>query len=102
MLNSALSAAAYGPLISWVQAGEWAEIAGNFELGSAEDLLPYPVRYGVGTCVLLVLGESFKQLILEEGHQYLKTMNPDWLNGLGPTFLGSPPKRVERSTNACD
>ena len=102
------------PLISWVQAGEWAEIAGNFELGDAEDLLPCPVRCSTDTFVLRVRGESmepkfhdgdlifvdpqvapvsgryvvvrledsqeatFKQLIIEEGHQYLKALNPDW------------------------
>ena len=102
------------PLISWVQAGEWSEIAGNFELGDAEDLLPCPVRCSADTFVLRVRGESmepkfhdgdlifvdpqvapvsgryvvvrledsqeatFKQLIVEEGRQYLKALNPDW------------------------
>lgn len=104
------------PLISWVQAGEWSEIAGNFELGDAEDLLPCPVRCSPDTFVLRVRGESmepkfhdgdlifvdpevdpvsgryvvvrledtseatFKQLIAEEGRQYLKALNPDWPN----------------------
>ena len=102
------------PLISWVQAGEWAEIAGNFDIGEAEDLLPCPVRCSPDTFVLRVRGESmepkfhdgdlifvdpkvspdsgkyvvvriedlheatFKQLIVEGGHQYLKAVNPDW------------------------
>lgn len=102
------------PLISWVQAGGWVEIAGNFELGDAEDLLPCPVRCSRETFVLRVRGESmepkfhdgdlifvdpqvttvsgryvvvrledsheatFKQLIIEEGRQYLKALNPDW------------------------
>jgi len=48
------------PLISWVQAGEWAEIAGNFELGDAEDLLPCPVRCSPDTFVLRVRGESME------------------------------------------
>ena len=102
------------PLISWVQAGEWADIAGNFELGDAKDLLPCPVRCSQGTFVLRVRGQSmepkfhegdlifvdpqvspdngryvvvrietsheatFKQLIVEGDHQYLKAVNPDW------------------------
>ena len=104
------------PLISWVQAGDWVEIAGTFEIGDAEDLLPCPVRCSAETFVLRVRGESmepkfhdgdlifvdpqvapvsgryvvvcledsqeatFKQLIIEEGHQYLKALNPDWPN----------------------
>lgn len=104
------------PLISWVQAGEWTEIASDFALGDAEDLLPCPVRCSADTFVLRVRGESmepkfhdgelifvdpqvapvsgryvvvrledsqeatFKQLIIEEGHQYLKALNPDWPN----------------------
>ena len=48
------------PLISWVQAGEWAEIAGNFALGDAEDLLPCPVRCSPDTFVLRVRGESME------------------------------------------
>lgn len=46
------------PLISWVQAGEWSAIAGSFELGDAEDLLPCPVRCGRDTFVLRVRGQS--------------------------------------------
>lgn len=48
------------PLISWVQAGEWAEIAGNFDIGDAEDLLPCPVRCSPDTFVLRVRGESME------------------------------------------
>lgn len=48
------------PLISWVQAGEWAEIAGKFALGDAEDLLPCPVRCSPDTFVLRVRGESME------------------------------------------
>ena len=47
-------------LISWVQAGEWTEIAGNFELGEAEDLLPCPVPCSADTFVLRVRGESME------------------------------------------
>ncbi len=46
------------PLISWVQAGEWSAIAGGFELGDAEDLLPCPVRCSRDTFVLRVRGQS--------------------------------------------
>ena len=46
------------PLISWVQAGEWTEIASAFALGDAEDLLPRPVRCSAETFVLRVRGES--------------------------------------------
>ncbi len=48
------------PLISWVQAGEWAEIAGAFELGEAEDLLPCPVRCSKDTFVLRLKGQSME------------------------------------------
>ncbi len=48
------------PLISWVQAGGWAETASNFELGDAEDLLPCPVRCSKDTFVLRVRGESME------------------------------------------
>ena len=48
------------PLISWVQAGEWTEISGDFELGDAQDLLPCPVRCSPDTFVLRVRGESME------------------------------------------
>ena len=48
------------PLISWVQAGGWSEIAGAFALGDAEDLLPCPVRCSKDTFVLRVRGESME------------------------------------------
>ena len=48
------------PLISWVQAGEWPEIASDFALGDAEDLLPCPVRCSADTFVLRVRGESME------------------------------------------
>lgn len=102
------------PLLSWVQAGEWAEIADNFEPEDAEDAFPCPVRCSTDTFVLRIRGQSmepkfhdgdlvfvdphvaptsgryvvvrledsreatFKQLIVEEGRQYLKALNPDW------------------------
>ena len=48
------------PLLSWVQAGSWSEIAGQFELGDAEVLLPCPVRCSRDTFVLRVRGESME------------------------------------------
>lgn len=102
------------PLISWVQAGEWTEIAGDFALDDAEDVLPCPIHCSADTFVLRVRGESMepkfhsgdlifvdpqvapvsgryvvvrlkdsqeatlKQLVVEEGRQYLKALNPDW------------------------
>ena len=102
------------PLISWVQAAEWTEIAGDFSLEDAEDVWPCPIQCGRNTFVLRVHGESmepkfqrgdlifvdpqiaavsgcyvvvrlensheatFKQLIVEDGRQYLKALNPDW------------------------
>ncbi|MGC1952086.1 MAG: S24 family peptidase [Gammaproteobacteria bacterium] len=48
------------PLISWVQAGEWTEIASDFALGDAKDLLPCPVQCSADTFVLRVRGESME------------------------------------------
>lgn len=46
------------PLISWVQAGHWAEIAGSLTPADAEEWLPCPVKCGPRTFVLRVRGES--------------------------------------------
>lgn len=48
------------PLISWVQAGAWTEIAGAFCAEDAESSLPCPVRCSEETFVLRVRGESMK------------------------------------------
>ena len=102
------------PLISWAQAGAWSEIANDFDIRQAEDLLPCPVRCGQRTFILCVKGASmeprfhngdlvfvdpdasadsgnyvivqledtdeatFRELIIEGGHTYLKALNPDW------------------------
>jgi SOS-response transcriptional repressor LexA len=102
------------PLISWVQAGAWSEIAGSFQLGTAADLVPCPISCSSETFVLRVRGESmepkfhegdlifvdpnveavnnsyvvvrledsneatFKQLLMDGEHTYLKALNPDW------------------------
>jgi len=46
------------PLISWVQAGAWCGIVGNFAPGDAEEWLPCPIAHGPRTFVLRVRGES--------------------------------------------
>lgn len=46
------------PLISWVQAGEWTEIADVFDASEAEDWLHCPVAHSPRTFVLRVRGES--------------------------------------------
>ena len=48
------------PLISWVQAGAWTEIAGSFRAEDAETYLPCPVRCSSETYVLRVRGESME------------------------------------------
>lgn len=107
------------PLISWVQAGAWAEIIDNMAAGDAEEWLPCPVRHSDRTFVLRVRGESmfdphgrpsfqdgdlifvdperqaehgslvvvrldddkeatFKKLVVEGEHRYLRALNPAW------------------------
>lgn len=46
------------PLISWVQAGAWADVMDPFAPGIADQWLPCPVRHGPSTYALLVRGES--------------------------------------------
>lgn len=46
------------PLISWVQAGCWADVADPYQVGDAEDWLPCPVRHGPRTYCLRVRGDS--------------------------------------------
>jgi len=48
------------PLISWVQAGAWSDIAGSFEPGNAEDLVPCPISCSSETFVLRVKGISME------------------------------------------
>jgi SOS-response transcriptional repressor LexA len=48
------------PLISWAQAGNWPAIAGSFDFGDAENLLPCPVRCSHDSFVLRVRGESME------------------------------------------
>ena len=60
--NAELGPGTHGlrPLISWVQAGAWTEIAGSFCAEDAEVYLPCPVRCSAGTFVLRVRGESME------------------------------------------
>jgi len=46
------------PLISWVQAGAWADVSDPHAPGVADDWLPCPVRHGAHTYALRVRGES--------------------------------------------
>ena len=48
------------PLISWAQAGAWSEIANDFDIRQAEDLLPCPVRCSQRTFILCVKGASME------------------------------------------
>lgn len=55
-----LAAAGHVPLVSWVTAGCWADIADPYQPGVAEDdtWLPCPARHGSRTYCLRVRGES--------------------------------------------
>lgn len=46
------------PLISWVQAGSWSDIADPYQLGEAEEWLPCPVKHGPRTYAVRVRGDS--------------------------------------------
>ncbi|MBU0536867.1 MAG: LexA family transcriptional regulator [Gammaproteobacteria bacterium] len=46
------------PLISWTQAGEWAEIIDNFPPGEAEEWLETTARVGRSAFALRVIGDS--------------------------------------------
>lgn len=46
------------PLISWVQAGAWADIVDNFAPGDAEEWIPCPFNHGPSAFILRVVGLS--------------------------------------------
>lgn len=46
------------PLISWVQAGAWADIVDNFAPGDAEEWIPCPFTHGPAAFILRVVGLS--------------------------------------------
>lgn len=48
------------PLVSWVQAGQWTEIGGEFAAGDAEDWLPCPDSHSPLTFALKVQGVSME------------------------------------------
>jgi len=48
------------PLISWVQAGHWAEIIDNFEPGSGEEWIPTVAKIGPHSYALKVNGDSME------------------------------------------
>lgn len=53
-----MAAAGAVPLISWIQAGAWSDVADPYALGDAEDWLPCPTKHGARTYCLRVRGES--------------------------------------------
>ena len=46
------------PLISWVQAGEWAEIIDTYNIGDGEEMMLCPVNHSPNTFALRVEGDS--------------------------------------------
>jgi len=46
------------PLVSWVKAGEWAEIVDNYNVGDAEEMMLCPVNHSPNTFALRVEGDS--------------------------------------------
>ncbi|MEJ1463345.1 MAG: XRE family transcriptional regulator [Candidatus Sedimenticola sp. (ex Thyasira tokunagai)] len=48
------------PLISWVNAGDWASIEDPYEVGDAEKWMPCPVSHGHNTFALRVRGTSME------------------------------------------
>ena len=107
------------PVISWVQAGHWADMDDGSPLDAAEEWLPCPAPHGPRAFALRVRGESmynphgrpsfqdgdlifvdpdkavenkslvivrlhdsneatFKQLVIDGPHSYLKALNPGW------------------------
>lgn len=46
------------PLISWVQAGCWSDVADPFQPGDADEWLPCPVAHGPHTYAVKVRGDS--------------------------------------------
>ena len=70
------------PLISWVQAGSWAEVVDNFQPGDADDYYPCPEKHSTSTFALTVIGES---------------MHPDFIPG---EIIYVDPE-VEASSGSC-
>jgi len=46
------------PLVSWVQAGEWADVFDNYNVGDAEEMMLCPVNHSPNTFALRVEGDS--------------------------------------------
>ncbi len=46
------------PVISFVQAGDWAECIDNFQIGDAEEWLPCPTKHSNSTFAVYVRGDS--------------------------------------------
>ena len=48
------------PLISWVTAGQWAEVMDNYPAGQGEDVIPCPSKCGSHSFALRVKGDSME------------------------------------------
>ncbi|MEJ1422244.1 MAG: XRE family transcriptional regulator [Candidatus Sedimenticola sp. (ex Thyasira tokunagai)] len=62
------------PLISWVNAGNWAAVEDPYEVGDAEDWKPCPVSHGHHTFALRVRGSSMEP---EYRHGDIIYVDPD-------------------------
>lgn len=54
------SITAYVPLISWVAAGAWRDVADPYPMGVGEDLVPVTCRVGTNAFALRVQGDSME------------------------------------------
>ncbi|OOZ63939.1 transcriptional regulator [Solemya velum gill symbiont] len=79
------------PLINWVQAGDWTEIAEGFAHEDAEEWREVTGKAHEGCFALRVKGDSmvvarlddskeatFKQLVIDGEQKYLKPLNPQY------------------------
>lgn len=65
------------PVISWIQAGAWAEAIDNFQPDDAEEWLPAPMSHGPRTYALRVRGDSMTA-------PYGKTYQDGWIIYVDP------------------
>lgn len=68
------------PLISWVTAGQWAEISDNFHPGDGEDLIPCSSKCGPRSFALRVKGDSMEP-DYPEGSVIVVDPEKEWRNG---------------------
>ncbi|GAB3099818.1 LexA family transcriptional regulator [Pseudomaricurvus hydrocarbonicus] len=60
----------YIPLISWVQAGSWAEAIDLYQPGDAESVHPTTINHGIHTFALRVDGDSMTAPTGAAGHSF--------------------------------